>query len=151
MAHEVGVIHRDIKPANLMVQPSGVVKVMDFGIARLAEQPKAATALTQAGAIVGSPDYMAPEQLLGEDLDARADLYAAGCVMYECLSGQRLYQAPNLMALIARQVEEPIPDIAAATGAPDPIVQVMAGALAKAREHRWPSAGAMLAALDAVS
>ncbi len=151
VAHEVGVIHRDIKPANLMVQPSGVVKVMDFGIARLAEPPKTATALTQAGAIVGSPDYMAPEQLLGEDLDARADLYAAGCVMYECLSGQRLYQAPNLMALIARQVEEPIPDIAAATGAPDPIVQVMAGALAKAREHRWPSAGAMLAALDAVS
>ena len=150
VAHDDGVIHRDIKPANLMVQASGVVKVMDFGIARLAEQPDA-SALTQAGAIVGSPDYMAPEQLLGEDLDPRVDLYAAGCVMYECLAGQRLHQAPNLIALIARHLEGPVPDLAAGTGAPGPMVQILAKALAKERERRWPSAAAMLSALDAAS
>ncbi len=148
VAHEVGVIHRDIKPANVMVQPSGLVKVMDFGIARLAEQPTSGPSLTQAGTIIGSPDYMAPEQLLGENVDARVDLYAAGCVMFECLAGRRVYEAPTLMALIARHLEEPTPDIAALTGAPALIVGVLTRALAKDRNQRWPSAVAMLTALD---
>src|SRR5437762_6827244 len=86
VAHEEGVIHRDIKPQNMVVQADGVLKVMDFGIARLASRPKEA-GHTQAGMVVGTPEYMAPEQLLGDELDARADLYATGAVLYECLVG----------------------------------------------------------------
>src|SRR5205085_6637835 len=85
VAHEAGVIHRDIKPQNMVVEGDGVLKVMDFGIARMATRP-ADSGHTQAGMIVGTPEYMAPEQLLGDELDARADLYATGAVLYECLT-----------------------------------------------------------------
>src|SRR5437762_4848400 len=82
VAHEEGVIHRDIKPQNMVVGPDGVLKVMDFGIARLATRAPE-TGHTQAGMVVGTPEYMAPEQLLGEELDGRADLYSAGAVIQE--------------------------------------------------------------------
>src|SRR6185503_6662198 len=81
VAHEAGVIHRDIKPQNMVVDASGFLKVMDFGIARLAEaqpRPDNSKGLTQAGSVLGTPDYMSPEQLMGDELDARSDLYAAG-------------------------------------------------------------------------
>jgi HAMP domain-containing protein/predicted Ser/Thr protein kinase len=87
IAHEQGVIHRDIKPQNMVVEPNGVLKVMDFGIARLASR-KPESGVTQAGTIIGTPEYMAPEQLSGEDVDQRVDIYAAGCVLYECLTGR---------------------------------------------------------------
>ena len=103
VAHEQGVIHRDIKPANIAVEGDGVLKVMDFGIARLAT---AETGMTQAGMLVGTPAYMAPEQLMGQDLDPRADLYAAACVLYECLTGHTPHEAENAMTLIAKVLEE---------------------------------------------
>ena len=107
VAHEQGVIHRDIKPQNMVVEPDGVLKVMDFGIARLAKQT---TGVTQAGMVVGTPEYMAPEQLMGADIDARADIYAAGCVIYECLTGSTPLEADNMAVLIAKLLEEtPIP------------------------------------------
>jgi serine/threonine protein kinase len=105
VAHEEGVIHRDIKPQNMVVQPDGVLKVMDFGIARLAER-KPDAGHTQAGMIVGTPEYMAPEQLFGEEIDARADLYAAGVVIYECLTGRLPHEADTPMTLIAKVLEE---------------------------------------------
>lgn len=108
VAHEEGVIHRDIKPQNMVVQPDGVLKVMDFGIARLVERPSA-QGHTKAGMIIGTPDYMSPEQLFGEELDVRADLYAAGIVIYECLTGRLPYVASNAMELIAKVVEETPP------------------------------------------
>ncbi|HEX7938499.1 MAG TPA: protein kinase, partial [Gemmatimonadaceae bacterium] len=80
VSHEEGVIHRDIKPQNMVVQSDGVLKVMDFGIARLATRPKG-SGHTEAGMVVGTPEYMAPEQLLGDELDARADLYSTGAVL----------------------------------------------------------------------
>ena len=103
VAHEQGIIHRDIKPANMVVEPDGVLKVMDFGIARLATRPEQ-SGVTQAGMIIGTPEYMAPEQVMGREIDARADIYAAGCVLYECLLGR-----PPITA------ETPLP----AGGAPD--------------------------------
>jgi len=99
VAHEQGVIHRDIKPQNLMVQPDGTLKVMDFGVARLAHR---ASQLTSAGMVVGTPAYMSPEQLLDDPVDARADIYAAGVVLYECLTGQRPVEATSATALIGK-------------------------------------------------
>ena len=103
VAHEQGIIHRDIKPQNIAVDPSGVVKIMDFGIARLAERTEPGA--TQAGMVVGTPEYMAPEQLLGDDVDARADIFALGVVMYECLVGQPPITADNVLTLITRKLE----------------------------------------------
>ena len=102
-AHEQGVVHRDIKPQNLLLDAAGTLKVMDFGIAKLADR---STAITQAGMVVGTPAYMAPEQLLAEEVDARSDLYAAGVVLYECLTGTLPYDSGNPIALIARVLNQ---------------------------------------------
>jgi len=104
VAHEQGIIHRDIKPQNLVVQPDGVLKVMDFGIARLTERPKG---VTRTGMVVGTPEYMAPEQLLGDEIDARADIYSAGIVIYECLTGGRPWAADSATMLIGKMLSEP--------------------------------------------
>ncbi len=101
-AHDRGVLHRDLKPGNIMVTPKGRVKVLDFGLAKLAEAPGETTptmAVTMVGSATGTLAYMAPEQLLGELVDARADLYALGVVLYELTTGQRPYQAALSTAL----------------------------------------------------
>jgi serine/threonine-protein kinase len=103
VAHEHGVIHRDIKPQNLLLDAAGVLKVMDFGVARLAERT---TSVTEAGLAVGTPAYMPPEQLLGEGVDARSDLYAAGVVLYECLTGHKPFEATSVMVLIKKLLTE---------------------------------------------
>lgn len=105
VAHEQGIIHRDIKPQNMVVQPDGVLKVMDFGIARLASRPQDG-GVTQAGAIVGTPEYMAPEQVTGEPVDHRADLYAMGAVLYECVTGRTPLSAETAYQMIARLLED---------------------------------------------
>ncbi len=103
VAHEQGVIHRDIKPQNLLLDAAGVLKVMDFGIATLADRT---STITQAGMVVGTPAYMAPEQLLAETVDARSDLYAVGVVLYECLTGELPHQALNSISLIAKVLHQ---------------------------------------------
>ena len=99
VAHAASIIHRDVKPENALLDASGVLKVMDFGIARLVQHP---SNMTQVGMILGTPTYMAPEQLMGEEIDGRADLYAAGVVIYECLTGVPPFTASSPIALISK-------------------------------------------------
>ena len=103
VAHAAGVIHRDVKPQNMVVQSDGVLKVMDFGIARMATGQGG---MTRAGMIVGTPEYMSPEQLMGDELDGRADIYAVGCVLYECLVGNTPITADTPITIIAKVMEE---------------------------------------------
>lgn len=105
VAHEQGIIHRDIKPQNMVVEPDGVLKVMDFGIARLVSRPQE-SGVTQAGAIIGTPEYMAPEQVTGEPVDHRADIYAMGAVLYECVTGRTPLTAETPYQMIARLLED---------------------------------------------
>ncbi|MBX9928795.1 MAG: protein kinase [Gemmatimonadaceae bacterium] len=133
VAHEAGVIHRDIKPENALIDNEGVVKVMDFGIARLA----ASTTRTMAGMIVGTPTYMSPEQLLGEDLDARADLYSAGVLLYECLAGHPPFTAPSAVALIGKVLTTvPAPLTEATRDVPPALAALIARLMAKERTER---------------
>src|SRR3989441_12407127 len=111
VAHAEGVIHRDIKPQNMVVEPSGFLKVMDFGIARLANPLKdKQRGLTEAGMTIGTPVYMSPEQLSGSELDPRSDLYSAGVVLFECLTGRVPFEADTTWALVAKHLEEEPPD-----------------------------------------
>ncbi|HEV2290960.1 MAG TPA: protein kinase [Gemmatimonadales bacterium] len=151
-AHEMGVIHRDIKPQNLVVDPTGVLKVMDFGIARLTEgRPEGAKGLTAVGTVIGTPEYMSPEQLMGAELDARSDLYSAGAVLFECVTGRAVFEAPNVTALIIKHVEEePVDPRTLAPEVPHDLALLILKALAKAPAARVQSAAEMGEALDEV-
>ena len=111
-AHHLGIVHRDLKPDNIMVVRSSgsepFVKVLDFGIAKLVEHDQE---LTQAGSIVGTPAYMAPEQARNDDVDARTDLYALGCCLYEMLTGARPYPEETPVAVLLSHQNEPIPEL----------------------------------------
>jgi serine/threonine protein kinase len=147
------VIHRDIKPQNIVVEPTGLVKVMDFGIARLAEGKQASDSkgLTAVGSVIGTPQYMSPEQLMAGDLDARSDLYAAGAVIFECLTGRVVFEAPNVAMLILAQVEQPAPDPRTLNPAiPHDLALILLKALEKTREARWANAAEFSKALDEV-
>ena len=151
VSHEEGVIHRDIKPQNMVVQADGVLKVMDFGIARLATRPKE-SGHTEQGMVVGTPEYMAPEQLLGDELDARADLYATGVVLYECLVGRVPITADTPITLIAKVLEEePKAPNAVVPDVPVALSELVMWVLAKDREKRPRSAADLHARLDAIS
>jgi len=139
-AHEAGLVHRDVKPQNLLVTPGGTVKIADFGIARSLD----GTQLTQAGTVLGTAGYLAPEQAAGETVTAAADVYALGAVLYELLTGRPPYVADSLVELAARQregtiapVRELAPEVPAATE--DAVMH----ALARDPEYRPPSAEAL--------
>jgi len=100
-----GVIHRDVKPANLMVRRDGVLKVMDFGLARTVEND----GLTTTGAIIGTPDYIAPEQIAGTDIDSRADVYSLGLSLFQCIVGFPPFRSSSVMTTLMRQTNEPLP------------------------------------------
>ena len=99
-AHASGVVHRDIKPANIMIEPSGQVKVMDFGIAKVEQGGRR----TSTGLIMGTPDYMSPEPARGSKIDARADIFSLGCVLYECVSGTKPFHDDSLTATLLKVV-----------------------------------------------
>ena len=105
-AHQQGVVHRDIKPANIMITKDRVVKVMDFGIAKMASSSK-----TQTNMVLGTPTYMSPEQIAGKKVDGRSDIFSLGVVLFELLTGQPPFTADNLSALLFSIAHHPHPDI----------------------------------------
>jgi serine/threonine-protein kinase len=107
--------------------------------------------LTAAGVVVGTPQYMAPEQLFGEPVDGRADLYATGAVLFECVTGRPVFEAPSLVALLARHLEDTAPDPRNMNAdVPESLSRVILRALARRPDDRWPSAAELLRALEGV-
>ncbi len=143
-AHDRGVVHRDIKPANIMITPEGGVKVMDFGIARVMGR----TRHTRQGHAVGTPAYMAPEQLRGEEVDGRTDLYAVAAVLYELLVGRVAFDADSDYRLMMMQLHDapPAPGVAV-EGLPSALDRIVVRAMAKRPADRYTDATAMRAAL----
>src|SRR5262245_5164639 len=147
-AHRKGIIHRDLKPANMLLTKSGV-KILDFGLAKfgatgpLGNQAAATMTrpLTDVGAILGTLQYMAPEQLEGREADARSDIFAFGCVLYEMLTGERAFQAASQATLIAAILDrEPKPVGAIAPMVPPMLERVVRKCLAKDPDKRWQTA-----------
>ena len=132
--HDRGIVHRDVKPANLMLRPDGSVALTDFGIAVGGGR----TALTADGAILGTPSYLAPEQVLGRPATPRTDVYALGLVAYECLAGRRPFVGDNPFAVAMQRVHQPPPPLG--PGVPTPVAAVVERALALDPDRRWPSA-----------
>src|SRR5258705_13717140 len=147
-AHQHGVLHRDVKPENLLLTTDGSTMVADFGIARpWGEMSK----LTQSGVVVGTPAYMSPEQAAGERaLDARTDVYALGCVLYEMLAGEMPYSGPNAQAALATRLSEPAPSLRTTRGLPVTIERTVARALARTPADRYASAAEFSRALQSV-
>jgi len=138
--HEAGIIHRDLKPANLMIDAHGVVRLMDFGIAK-AMEAEAAGGATATGLIVGTPEYMSPEQARGDKLDSRSDVYALGIVAFELFTGKVPFRGQTPMATIFKHLQDAPPfDGPAAAGLSPEAVPVIRRALAKTPEERQASA-----------
>jgi len=146
-AHQQHVIHRDIKPANMMLTPEGVVKLMDFGIARAGEE----RSLTMTGTTLGSLGYMSPEQVKGEATDARSDLYSVGVSLYEMVTGQRPFQATSDYSVMAAHVKEaPKPPVEIQPGLPAALNEIILMAIAKDPAQRFQTADAFRNALSSV-
>src|SRR5919107_1012372 len=141
-SHRAGIIHRDIKPGNVMLTPSGDVKVMDFGIARAISD--AASSMTQTAAVVGTAQYLSPEQARGESVDSRSDVYSAGCLLYELLTGRPPFVGDSPVAVAYQHVREPaVPPSDHDVDLPPEIDAIVMKALAKRVEDRYQSAAAM--------
>jgi len=103
VAHQAGIVHRDLKPANILIDNEGLLKIVDFGVA--AAQSQGDTQLTKTGYVIGSPKYMAPEQILGKKVDERADIYSLGVILYEMLSGVPPYSRGDHMSVMYQHVQ----------------------------------------------
>ncbi|MFG1805489.1 protein kinase [Streptomyces sp. NPDC049040] len=142
VSHEMGLVHRDIKPGNVMITRRGIVKVMDFGIARAMQS--GVTSMTQTGMVVGTPQYLSPEQALGRGVDERSDLYSVGCLLFELLTGRIPFDADSPLAMAYQHVQETPPAPSSFNRALTPAIDALvARALRKNPAERFPTADAM--------
>ncbi|MFP1715678.1 Stk1 family PASTA domain-containing Ser/Thr kinase [Gardnerella leopoldii] len=138
-SHRMGIIHRDIKPGNIMISEQGLVKVMDFGIARALDD--SATTMTQSQGVVGTAQYLSPEQARGEQVDMRSDLYSAGCVLYEMLTGRPPFIGDSAVAIAYQHVSEVATPLSTLVpGMPAMWDKICAKAMAKDRQNRYATA-----------
>ncbi|MFD7323073.1 protein kinase [Streptomyces sp. NPDC059875] len=141
-SHEMGLVHRDIKPGNVMMTKRGIVKVMDFGIARAMQS--GVTSMTQTGMVVGTPQYLSPEQALGRAVDARSDLYSVGIMLFQLLTGRLPFDADSPLAIAYAHVqEEPVAPSSINRSVTPAMDALVARALKKNPNERFPSAAAM--------
>lgn len=146
-SHRAGIIHRDIKPGNVMLTPAGNVKVMDFGIARAVSD--ASSTMTQTAAVVGTAQYLSPEQARGETVDSRSDVYSTGCLLYELLTGRPPFIGDSPVAVAYQHVrEQPQPPSSLDADLTPEIDAIVMKALAKDLGDRYPSAAAMKDDID---
>ncbi len=146
VAHDLGIVHRDVKPHNVLVDAAGTAKVTDFGIARALD---ADDALTETGTVLGTGQYLSPEQASGMRADERSDQYSLGVVTYELLTGEVPYSGDGMMAIAMRHVRDPVPSVRARRpDVPPRVDAVVARAMAKRPEDRFASMEAMTAALE---
>ena len=144
-SHQAGIIHRDIKPGNVMITPTGAVKVMDFGIARAV----ADSAMTQTQAVIGTAQYLSPEQARGETVDARSDLYSAGCLLFELLTGRTPFVGDSPVAVAYQHVgQAPQAPSEFANDVPAELDRITLKALAKERSQRYSTAAEFQADLE---
>lgn len=142
-AHENGIVHRDIKPSNIMYTPNGEVKIADFGIARIESSTK-----TQLGTIIGTPGYMSPEQIMGQCVDHRSDIFSAGILLYELLTGERAFVSTNITSTTYKVVHTELPPPSKLCPTlPEAVDAVLARALAKQPDNRFQSASEFAEAL----
>jgi eukaryotic-like serine/threonine-protein kinase len=141
-SHEMGLVHRDIKPGNVMLTKRGVVKVMDFGIARALQS--GVTSMTQTGMVVGTPQYLSPEQALGRGVDERSDLYSVGCMLFELVTGRLPFDGDSPLAVAYQHVQQepPVPSTINRS-LPPAVDALIARALRKNPAERFPTADAM--------
>ncbi|PYQ50369.1 MAG: hypothetical protein DMF78_15870, partial [Acidobacteria bacterium] len=145
-AHQQGVVHRDLKPANLRVLPNGRVKIMDFGLARIGTSE-----MTRTGMVMGTPNYMSPEQVKGTKADARSDIFSLGAVFYELISGKKAFNADSMHTILYKVLEEePEPVRNWVPGLPGPFVALVEKCLAKEPDHRYQHGAALRDALRKV-
>jgi len=145
--HARDIVHRDLKPGNIHVEADGRAKVMDFGLVRLADSE-----MTRAGTVMGSPSYMAPEQMRGRKADARSDIFSLGAVYYELLSGKRAFPGKGIhQILMAVMTSEPPPLVQVASDVPAPLAEVVTRCLGKDPDTRYQNGSELSAALRALA
>jgi len=147
-AHQQHVIHRDIKPANMMLTPDGIVKLMDFGIARTDTEP---AKLTAPGTTLGSINYMSPEQVKGAAIDERSDLYSVGISLYEMVTGEKPFHGDSNFSIMAAHIQQaPTPPVQLHPGLPDGLNEIILTSIAKSADDRFQSADAFRNAIKSV-
>ena len=146
-AHEQGLVHRDVKPQNVLLNGNGVAKVTDFGIARELDVQHG---MTQTGTVLGTSDYISPEQAQGNRVDEQSDIYSLGVVLYELLTGDVPFTGDNFVAVAMRHVNDPPPDLLdRRPDVPPRLAAAVARALAKEPQARWPSMAELRRELEA--